>query len=465
MDDRRAADGDDDDDGGITPPAAWRRCLVCLRLGEAGGGPDAARLLQCPACRIASYCGSDCQRADWKRHREACAYLRECRERQLRVVALMASHIEDERRLRFLCHCLKSVVDQALPASAFYVSWSCADHVSRARCAAVIDGVGVGIRGFRAFFRPGRASQFEHYASLRAHVAATADDARFWLLFSDDDDLWDQQRVFAYWGVLGNSALRGVLPQATSIRSLVYAAKVGTHVRTEMQLMSTEMHAFQPTCAVHVTGAIERGLVRTEEPASDTKGDYVNYCVRAAVFREFFEHVPADLVAHRLCDMAFVHFVRHYRPDDGFVTPSFAPSREWMYYYRDNGGYTHAATPVRVHADEQTVAARLRASSTGMPRDLSDDEMERLAAYVAVTVELAYICGWTADAAAERALSMAGLDAQKKKRQQRRWRKRRQIHDAVVRTMDVFYAELEQRWGRAWVDQPPPPSRPESVNS
>jgi hypothetical protein len=55
------------------------RCVRCKRAGaalaQAGGG-----LRACATCRAARYCGAECQRDDWARHKEMCAVMAAFRE-------------------------------------------------------------------------------------------------------------------------------------------------------------------------------------------------------------------------------------------------------------------------------------------------------------------------------------------------------------------------------------------------
>ncbi len=431
----------DDDAGTIAAPRCWQRCAVCLRPSDAAGD---VRLKRCTSCGVVSYCGRNCQRIDWKKrhHREECEKLRACRERRTRLVALMASHVDSAERMQYVCHCLKSVVDQVLPPSAFYLSWSCAPEVDRDMCATIIDGVGAAIRGFRAFYRAKPAmGQFEHYASLCEHVGGGGDADGCWLMFSDDDDLWDHLRALSYWAVLGSAQCVGC-PRVASVRSLAFAA------RTDDRDVAAAAEAFQPTSAAEVTKAIERGLVRPQQADAHRQGDYVHYCVRAPVFAQFFERVPGELLAHRLCDVAFANYVRCYDGgggDDDYHTVQFtAPG--WMYYCRDHGDYTHAAEPQRDRPAEKAARAQLRAAQ---PHDLSDDEVEHVAALIVTNVELDYVSGLSVEQAADCELAAAAAARLVKTR--RRHRQRRRIRAAVVSVVRARYAELKQRWGTTWV--------------
>ncbi|KAI0628641.1 hypothetical protein C8Q77DRAFT_360454 [Trametes polyzona] len=54
---------------GVTHPLAGS-CACCERDETAAGGD--AGLMRCSACRMTRYCGAECQRRDWKRHKVSC---------------------------------------------------------------------------------------------------------------------------------------------------------------------------------------------------------------------------------------------------------------------------------------------------------------------------------------------------------------------------------------------------------
>lgn len=48
-----------------------RKCRACAKVEDPSQG--AGKLLVCQRCRTAYYCSKECQRADWKEHKAACA--------------------------------------------------------------------------------------------------------------------------------------------------------------------------------------------------------------------------------------------------------------------------------------------------------------------------------------------------------------------------------------------------------
>ena len=118
-----------------------------------------------------------------------------------RVVAFLASHVSDRRRLQLLRHCLGSIAAQDSHLDALYVSWHAPDAL-RAEVAAMLaewsrrlpPGV------MRPLPQPERRSQYQHLraclsAAAAEFCASDAPGAPSWLIFTDDDDLWHPQRV------------------------------------------------------------------------------------------------------------------------------------------------------------------------------------------------------------------------------------------------------------------------------
>jgi hypothetical protein len=54
----------------LPPPAGHEYVNVCANL--CGADARCAKLQCCAACRVVSYCGKACQKADWRRHKAEC---------------------------------------------------------------------------------------------------------------------------------------------------------------------------------------------------------------------------------------------------------------------------------------------------------------------------------------------------------------------------------------------------------
>ena len=54
------------------PAASAEICAHCGKNGKPGVG-----FKRCSRCKQASYCGAECQNANWKRHKETCATLKD----------------------------------------------------------------------------------------------------------------------------------------------------------------------------------------------------------------------------------------------------------------------------------------------------------------------------------------------------------------------------------------------------
>jgi hypothetical protein len=56
---------------------ALPRCVRCKRA--AAQLPGRAKLRSCSGCRLAKYCGDECQRDDWAAHKDMCRFIADYR--------------------------------------------------------------------------------------------------------------------------------------------------------------------------------------------------------------------------------------------------------------------------------------------------------------------------------------------------------------------------------------------------
>jgi hypothetical protein len=68
-------------------------CWACQKASE-----TRRTLLRCAQCRIAAYCGRDCQRSDWPKHKSQCAEMR-CQTRRGRLRSVTDKFLDYEAAL------------------------------------------------------------------------------------------------------------------------------------------------------------------------------------------------------------------------------------------------------------------------------------------------------------------------------------------------------------------------------
>lgn len=54
-----------------SPTVPPNQCRYCDRIPN----DDSDKLLRCSACKVVKYCDRECQKRDWKFHKEGCALL------------------------------------------------------------------------------------------------------------------------------------------------------------------------------------------------------------------------------------------------------------------------------------------------------------------------------------------------------------------------------------------------------
>ena len=174
------------------------------------------------------------------------------------TTVLVASHLASSQRVASLQKMLESASHQSLPANV-HVSWSAEAGDTTFEAAAVF----AKFPHIWNYHRSAHMSQFEHMQSI-VNVAAK----NTYILFSDDDDVWDEQRV-AFYG---------------HISKLVDTSR---------------------------TSSI---LAVLEGEGDDAVGEYWQYAVKSDVLKEFFEGATRKLLKHPFCDIALRSFISSYRP-------------------------------------------------------------------------------------------------------------------------------------------------------
>ena len=248
-------------------------------------------------------------------------------KKDIKIYAFIASHISASKRLENFMDTLSSIYRQTILPIELHVALSYTtdeekdleDKIKKLNHPVL-----------RLHLENKKLSQFENYQRL-SNIDNIRDDD--WVMFSDDDDIWHPSRVHEYANCIG------VFHDQPNVSSVS-----GYHCihlfNTEGYITKLKINDKDSTPEDVDKIAAQNKLKMTMSP--EGKGDYVIYCVRYRLFKDFFKMLPYTHVnlKHHQCDMLFSDFVRTYKHDQGYMNININQSTTggcWMYYYRDWG--------------------------------------------------------------------------------------------------------------------------------
>ena len=231
------------------------------------------------------------------------------------IIGMIASHIDHQERLVAFRRCLRSIKFQRIPLTRLYISCSGILHEQAAIAIAEEmkgDNSVCSIHGAKP------QSQFSHFRALLDIVHDEQPRSTF-ILFGDDDDIWDRERVAVYIDLLANQ------PQDVDGLSLEWAAMPCIAQEAVMQSAVDEL--------------LQHGLAGIKHMSV-----YWMIACTVAALGAFFEAVPIPLVQSKFCDIAFknymldrMHCVRF--EADSHEARSLVAKGHWLMFY-DNIGDT-----------------------------------------------------------------------------------------------------------------------------
>ena len=219
------------------------------------------------------------------------------------------------------------------------VSWSANGAAAEARVRDVLGAAG--IAGLEASFRPGRFSQFEHLRAL-VREAEGAETPPAWVFFSDDDDIWSERRHEQFVRACADAAA------ATSVLCSTRKARPARAGAPPPVATAAEARAALATGALGLTD-LRRHDVTVE---SFHMAEYFDYAVRLDALSGFVRDVPAAVLRHKLCDLAFASKLRKLRPK--LFTPE---DDDFVYYYSRPEGQPFALNGAGVPGEAEAGAS------------------------------------------------------------------------------------------------------------
>ena len=206
---------------------------------------------------------------------------------EVQLVAVLASHISNEKRLRYLSECLQSVRQQTQLPSQFLVGIS----ALRPMLKPVLDllrqvAAELAPRGCAVHTEQSKTprSQFEHHLALLPRLQGL--DARStWVMFSDDDDLWHPRRAESY-----AAAVRAAPESLRSLYSPVYGVNT-----QELELRRDG-------------SVVTEQLTMRRSSLQDGTDNYWSMVTRLEAWRAYFEATPALELKSIYSDVDYSHF-------------------------------------------------------------------------------------------------------------------------------------------------------------
>jgi hypothetical protein len=205
----------------------------------------------------------------------------------------LASHIAKEYRIHLLFATITSLIEQTMPVP-IYVSVSFASLEMRDTFIELFRK-NDSIRRYPLLYvyvRPEKTSQMRHYSMLCDTIGARGDVR--WVLFCDDDDIYDKDRV----KVFSENIQSGGMEPGKKLAG-AYESTFNKHHR-------------------------------------EHRHEYWCYCLNIDILTRFFEVVGrwADVLDHQCCDILLAEHLRRLHDDWSFIRIT-----EHLYHYKteDNG--------------------------------------------------------------------------------------------------------------------------------
>ena len=280
----------------------------------------------------------------------------------------VASHVDSPVRVAAMARLFASIGRQMPHAPPVCVSWHATADAGREGARRVLDEA-PWLRCSVEHAAP--RTQFEHLAAL---VARCSDAPPAWVIFSDDDDLWapTRSRLFAA-ECRRIDARRGggdrpVVLCRRKARPHLNATN-GTAPRVEEPSDASDVRALLRAglAALTDTERVERCRASSDVGSGETReayhrAEYFDFAVRFALLREFVHAAPRGVLAHKLCDLGFVRWLRARAEHRAESIHHFLPSdpADFVYWYGMFVGGASVSQEVDVSADDEAIAARYR---------------------------------------------------------------------------------------------------------
>ena len=214
----------------------------------------------------------------------------------MKLVTLIASHIDCRKRLQMFIKMLSTINEQI----DYYddinvrISLSKDPDISIEEIRFLVNKLAK--NNFIIYYQDIQKSQFEHYKFLVEQIN-DPDDNNTWILFSDDDDEWAPNRLGAYHHMINS------IPASykSSTMSICYADNSNNSDNSDNS---------------------DSGLY---------VGPYTNYCIKLKYLSIFIAYLTPEQLKHKYCDCYLIKFIKEYGATK--LRKGFSNSNDTLYYW------------------------------------------------------------------------------------------------------------------------------------
>lgn len=207
----------------------------------------------------------------------------------MRLITFIASHIDSTKRLNNFIKLVASINGQIdyFDEIEVIISMSHDNSVSREEINFLFNSANK--KNFKIHYHDNVLRQFEHYKFL-SNEYAELDENETWILFSDDDDKWSENRLAAYH----------------------YMINCVGEKKDEYDLTTSICYTSQKN-----------------KPDTNYVGSYIDYCVKFKYLKIFFANASEQQLKHKFCDCYFVKFLCTY--GSGKLKRAFCATDDILY--------------------------------------------------------------------------------------------------------------------------------------
>ena len=227
----------------------------------------------------------------------------------MKIITLIASHIECKKRLHNLIKLIKNINEQIDYFDDIDVRISLSHDVEIDKEEIIFLLNSVNKLNLKIHYHDSKLYQFEHYKFLTNQLEIDDDT---WILFSDDDDEWAENRLAAYHYMIN-------------------------------YLKDKDIQEYNRITAVCYTN-------ENNKNGSNYIGSYVDYCIKFKYLKIFIEYATDEQLKHKFCDCYFVKFIHMY--GIGILKHAFSATDDILYNWIKYTDADYNKHPKHMHFEE-----------------------------------------------------------------------------------------------------------------